>query len=83
MPDTSGLTRLENLTIDNCELLTALPAGLFPGSLKRLTLRNLDRLQEMPDASVLTSLESLAIDYCGKHLSRLIHRVKGNDGFKS
>ena len=35
MPDVTGLTRMENLTIDHCYDLTALPAGLFQlGALK-------------------------------------------------
>ncbi len=45
-----------SLTIEWCGKLRALPRGLGKlGSLKQLTLRGLDELQEMPDLIGLTA----------------------------
>ena len=84
MPDASGLTLLESLTIEHCHKLTALPAGLFQlGALKQLTLRWLSGLQEVPDIlGRMTPRERLTLSACHElralpasimHLTRLQH----------
>jgi hypothetical protein len=53
---------LGSLTIETCGRLRALPRGIGKlGTLRELTLRSLNELQEMPDLIGLTALGSLTI----------------------
>ena len=62
MPDLIGLTTVGSLTIGFCGKLRSLPRGISKlGTLKQLTLRGLNELQEMPDLIGLTTLGSLTM----------------------
>jgi hypothetical protein len=63
MPDLSGLTAVDSLTIKYCHKLRALTRGITElGTLRELTLEWSNEMREMPDLSGLSTLEILTIE---------------------